>query len=104
MTKYIIKTTYLEGPHEGKIHYINKHGFVLVDAALDHIWSDDAYDTLATCKRVCTLRMKHIEVQRRIELEDRERRMQSGKPVNKYRLYYLEKYEPFAVETIGDDE
>jgi hypothetical protein len=102
MTKYIIKTTYLEGPHEGKVSYVTKHGCVLIDAALNHVWHDDAYDTEAACKRACTLRMKHIEVQRRIELKDRERRIQQGKPVSKYRLYYLERYEPFAIETLGE--
>ena len=100
MTKYIIKTTYLEGPFEGKVNYLNKHGFVLHDAALNNVWQDDAYDTIAACKCACTLRMKHIEVQRRIELKDRERRLQQGKPVNKYQLYYLERYEPFAIETV----
>jgi hypothetical protein len=75
---------------------------VLIDKALDYVWQDDAYDTLAACKRACTLRMKHIEVQRRIEFKDRERRLQEGKPVSKYRLYYLERYEPFAIETINE--
>jgi len=98
MPKYIIKTTYLEGPHEGKTCYVTKYGCILEGAALNHIWQDDVYDTLAACKTACTLRMKHIEVQRRIELKDRERRLEQGKPVSKYRLYYSEKYEPFAVE------
>lgn len=100
MTKYIIKTTYLEGEHEGKVHYLNKGGYV-VDDLIDNIWQDESY-TLSACKAACTRKAKSNKINRDIELRDRERRMAQGKPVSPYRIYYLEKFEPFAIETVDE--
>ena len=98
MTKYIIKTTYLEGIHKGKEHYLNKGGYV-VDEHLDHIWQEDAY-TLAACKAVCTRKEKRNIEDVTFEKRYRERRIAEGKTVSKYPVYALEKYEPYAIETV----
>ena len=98
MTKYIIKTTYLEGEHEGKVHYLNKGGYV-VDDRLDNIWQDESY-TLSACKAACTKKANNNKVDRDIELRTRERRLAQGKTVESWRIHYLEKYEPFAIETV----
>lgn len=97
MTKYIIKTTYLEGIHEGKVHYLKKGGYVVSN--LDYVWQDDSY-TLATAKAVCARYTKSNELNVRLEKKDREYAIAHGRNVSKYPIYDLEKYEPFAIETV----
>lgn len=97
MTKYIIKVTYLEGIHEGKVHYLKKGGYVVSN--LEYVWRDDSY-TLATAKAVCARYAKNNELNVRIEKQDREYAVAKGRKVSNYPIYTLEKFEPFAIETV----
>ena len=97
MTKYIVKTTYLDGIHAGKEFYLIKGGYVRDN--LDYIRQEDSY-SLSACKAVCARYAKNNEINVRIEKQDREYAIAHGKTVSKYPIYNLEKYEPFAIETV----
>lgn len=97
MTKYIVKTTYLDGIHAGKEYYLVKGGYVTDN--LECVWQDMSY-SLSACKAVCARYAKKNEIDVRIEKQDREYAIAHGKTVSKYPLYNLEKFEPFAIETV----
>lgn len=97
MTKYIIKVTYLEGQHAGKEYYLGKGGYVCPN--LEYVWQNDSY-TLPTCKSVCKRYTMQNEINNRVEKREREYRIAQGKPVSPYMIYDLQKFEPFAIETV----
>ena len=97
MTKYIVKLTITEGDHAGKIHYLDKRGYVRNN--LDYIWQEDSY-TLAGCKAACTRAEKKNTAEVIFERRERARRIAEGKPVSRYPLYEMTAYEPFAIETV----
>ena len=97
MTKYIIKTPYLEGPHAGKEHYVIKGGYVVCN--LDNIWQSDSY-TLGTCKAVCKRYAMNNEIANRIEKRDREYAAAKGRSVVPYMIHYLQSYTPVEIETV----
>lgn len=99
MTKYIIKVTYLEGVHAGKVHYLDKTGYV-VDDLLNNIWQEDAYTTFGRCKAVCTRKEEKNTAEAIFEKRQRERQIAEGKMVSKHPLYVMKKYEPYAIETV----
>lgn len=96
MTKYIIKVTYLEGKFEGQEYYLNKGGYVTNP---NSVWQEDSY-TLAACKAVCARKEKTNTADVIFEKRMREKRIANGKPISKYPIYIMSKYEPFAIETV----
>lgn len=94
MTRYLIKTTYLEGIHKGKEYYLEKGGYV---GDPKYAYMDNTYDEKA-CKMVCAKYSKSNKFNRDFEQRDRAERIAKGKTVSKYPIYYLESFEPFAVE------
>lgn len=100
MTKYIIKVTYLEGVHAGKVHYLDKSGYV-ADDRLNNIWQEDAYTTLGRCKAACTRKEDQNTAEAIFEKRQRERQIAEGKRlISKHPLYVMKKYEPYAIETV----
>ena len=97
MKKYIIKITYLEGLHKGKEYFLNKDGYVI--DKLNCVWQDSSY-TLSGCKAACTRKEKTNTAEVIFEKRQRERRVAEGKTVSKYPLYEMQKFEPYAIETI----
>lgn len=97
MTKYIIKVTYLEGEHEGTSYFLNKQGYVVDN--LEYVWQDSSY-TLTACKGACTRKEKEQTAEAIFEKRKRERMIAEGKTVSPRPLYELQKFEPFAIETV----
>ncbi len=96
MTKYIIKVTYTEGIHKGKVFYLDKNGYVREHT--DTIWSEDAY-TLPACKAACTRKYKSNTAEAACEKAIRKNAISNNRLVSKYPLYEMKDYEPFPVET-----
>ena len=94
MGKFIIKVTYLEGHHAGRVYFMEKGGYVCVDP--ERVHEDNAY-TEKACKMVCTKYAKNNERDVRCETANREQRERVGKTNSKYRIYYPCKYEPYEV-------
>lgn len=90
MKAYVIKSTYLEGKHEGRSHILIKGGYVSDEKTKHHI--DDCYGTLAQAKAVCTKYKKNNEIERNIE--------RKTKRTSDY-IYNLESFEPIEVEAFG---
>ena len=97
MTKYVIKVTYLEGNHKGKEYFLDKGGYVIDN--LDYVWQDSSY-TLTACKAVCTRKEKSNTTEAIFEKMQRKRKIAEGKTVNPYPIYEMQKYEPYAIETV----
>lgn len=51
MLRYIIKVTYLDGPHAGKVYFLRKGGYVTEEDSIH--WEDTTYKTEGICQRVC---------------------------------------------------
>lgn len=97
MKKYIIKVTYMEGIHEGTSYLLNKEGYVVSNP--ECVWQDSSY-TLSGCKAACTKKEKVQTAEAIFEKRTRARRIAEGKPVSKYPLYEIQKFEPFEIETV----
>lgn len=52
-TYYIIKKTYQGGPHDGKVFYLGKDGYV-IDYEGGYCFYDDCYQTKRAAKMVAT--------------------------------------------------
>lgn len=100
MTRYLIKTTYLDGPHAGKSYYLTKGGYV-VDLDKKHFESD-TYATEGFAKRRCN--QLHAENSLNVSWErfDEQLNVKKGNAPKKQFIYYEESYEPVAVEAISD--
>ena len=99
MTMYIIKGTYLEGVHKGKVFYLNKGGYV-VDIQHNSVWKEDAY-TEKGCKIACSRMTKNNEAENIAEKRVRAYRESKGLRVSPLMLYELQSFEPFAIETVN---
>lgn len=105
MKGYIIKATYLSGPDEGSIYYINNGRRVInvkkVEAGL--VGKDDVFNTLRSAKGVCTRYQNINNFKYRLEQEDKEHKRANGKTVKEFNSFELQSYEPFEV-SIGETE
>ena len=99
MNRYIIKSTYLTGPHKGRSYFLTKGGYVTDNP--DEQWSDDCYKTANICRAVCTKLSANNIVEHR--LENKQRECQASKksqsiPVSM--IYELMSYEPYEVKIV----
>lgn len=99
MIKYVIKATYLEGEHKGKEYFLAKGGYVISN--LDYVLQDSSY-TLSNCKTICKRKEKTNTAEVIFEKRQRERRIAEGKTVSKYPIYEMQKFEPYAIETVDN--
>lgn len=88
MTRYLIKATYLSGPHTGEVYYLRKGGYVL--ATLCFVPIDDTYAYHGMCSARCCKMMEDAEID-----YDIERRRYLNK--DSYIFEHM-KYEPYPVE------
>lgn len=95
MSRYLIKTTYLEGPHQGKSHLIRKGGYVTDEQTFQ--WNDTTYASKSIVERWCKHFLEENEENRRIERSNEAWRIaRGGKPCLFY-LYFSKSYEPYEV-------
>ena len=96
MTRYLIKITYLEGPHEGKSHLIRRGGRCTDEGDIQ--WDDTTYASEGIAKRVCKRLYTDNELNRKIERQDEAVRIKRGRPAKEYYIYESCSYEPYPVE------
>lgn len=99
MNGYLIKVTYLTGPHKGRSYLLRKGGFVTEED--NHEWDITTYRTLNIAKAQCRRLTKENERCYNVETQSRIRRINEGKEVAKYRIYEQESYEPYHVKHVG---
>lgn len=98
MTGYIIKTTYLTGPHTGQVAYLRKGGYV---TDLDRIhWDDDVYKTEGQCRAICTRYAVSNKRDHEWEIKDKAYRRAQGHDVWKFNIHELQSYEPYRVDDV----
>lgn len=98
MIRYLIKATYLEGPHCGESYLLRKGGFVTDFPSIQ--WDDTTYKTEGICKRVCKHMFEENELNRRIERREEQWKIQKGGQPKKWYIYESQKYEPYAVDVV----
>lgn len=98
MNGYIIKATYLTGPHKGTSYFLQKGGFVTADP--DDQWSDNCYKTENICKSICRKLENSSMVEHVIEKRMREYQSKNGYSVSEYMINELMKYKPYFVKTV----
>lgn len=98
MTRYLIKTTYVSGPHEGKVFYLTKGGYV---TDLDRIhFESDTYKTEGIARNQCLRLAKNNAADYRAERSQYEYDKKRGKERKSPFIHEKEFFEPIAVETI----
>ena len=100
--RYLIKVTYLDGPHAGKIHFQRKEGYVT--DLYQYQWEDTTYASKTSAQRVCTRLTKNNDWEFDRERRENEFRIQRGRPAKEEKdfIYWHEKYEPIHVDCITD--
>lgn len=100
--RYLIKATYLEGPHSGKVYFLRKEGYVT--DLYQYQWEDTTYASEAIAKRVCSRLTKNndheVEWERRMNEAYRAKGMRT-KGENDF-IYWPEKYEPIRISSPYD--
>ena len=77
MNGYIIKATYLTGPHIGKSYFLTKGGYVTDQP--DTQWSYACYKTASICRAVCKKLSSNNTVEHRLENKQRERQIEKAR-------------------------
>lgn len=98
MNGYIIKATYLTGPHKGRSYFLQKGVFVTDDPGDQ--WSDNCYKTENICKSICRKLENSSMVEHVIEKRMREYQSKNGYSVSEYMINELMKYKPYFVKTV----
>lgn len=100
MNGYLIKATYLTGPHKGKSYLLRKGGYVTEEGNCE--WDDTTYRTLANAEKRCRQLAQDNERDYNHETWERDHRIQQGKPLlHEWRIYEKMSYEPYLVENVG---
>lgn len=102
MNGYIIKATYLTGPHKGKSYFLQKGGYVTSDP--DDQWSYNCYKTENICKSICMKLERSNMTEHVVEKRLREYRSQNGYNVSEYMINELMKYQPYFVKTVRNSD
>ena len=98
MSRYLIKATYISGPHTGSVYYMEKGGYVCRDNALQYYKGEDSsYASLGTALRICKMYAKENEQLYNIETQDIEYRAKKGRTPYKFRIHELQKFEPYEI-------
>lgn len=98
MNGYIIKATYLTGPHIGKSYFLIKGGYVTDEP--DVQWSDACYKNAGICRAVCNKLSSNNIIEHRLENKQRERQLERGQNIPVSMIYELMSYEPYEVKTV----
>ena len=105
--RYLIKATYLEGPHAGKVYFLRKGGFVT--DLYQYQWEDTTYSSRSTAQRFCTRRTKDNdwEVSERgheLGIYSTEKETYSQIMYNeRAQLYIVSNFDSIMKETLGED-
>lgn len=100
MNGYLIKVTYLTGPHAGESYLLRKGGYVTEEG--NHEWDDTTYRTLGIAQAQCKRLAEENERCYNDETWMRERRLREGKELlHEWRIYEKQSYEPHLVENVG---
>lgn len=102
MNGYIIKATYLTGPHKGTCYFLQKGGYVTSDP--DDQWSDNCYKTENICKSICMKLERSNMTEQVVEKRIREYRSQNGYNVSEYMINELMKYQPYFVKNVHNSD
>lgn len=99
MNGYLIKATYLTGPHKGESYLLRKGGYVTEEDR--HEWDDTTYRTegiaLAQCRRLS----HENELAYDDETYMRDSRIKEGKDLlHEWRIYEKMQYEPYLVTNV----
>ena len=93
--RYLIKVTYISGPHEGKEHLLQKGGYVTDEDSPQ--WEDTTYASLGMAMKEC----RRLTAKNKADYEDEriynQIRIKHGDPAKEFFIYELEKYEPYLV-------
>lgn len=98
MNGYIIKATYLTGPHKGEYYFLQKGGYVTSNP--DDQWSDTCYKTENICKSICRKMEANNKLEHDLETKRKIYRAEKGQNVSYFNIYELMKYEPYSVKTV----
>lgn len=98
MDGYLIKATYITGPHAGKSYLLRKGGYVTDETQGQ--WADTVYKTEAICKRRCEKMTVESDTEYYIETTSRANRRMAGKEVSRYRIHEKMIYEPYLVTDV----
>lgn len=96
MTRYLIKCTYLTGPHKGEVYFLTKGGYVTGEK--DNQTEDTTYKSYKIAENVCKKLISRNKVNYDDERIMNKLSIKQGFKGEKYFLYEIESYEPFAVE------
>ena len=101
--RYLIKCTYIDGPHAGKVYLLRKGGYV---TDLKQYQDDsDTYASRGFAQRVCDKMQKENTSEFNFERLDNQYRVDRGlskpKKDNEW-LYWHESYEPVRVDPQTD--
>lgn len=99
MTGYLIKATYLTGPHKGKSYLLNKGGYVTESTRFQH--KDTTYKTLGFANRECKRLTEKYTLDYKIERQDNDYRISQGKSAKEFFIYEQMSFEPYPVEVFG---
>lgn len=98
MSRYLIKATYISGPHTGSVYYMMKGGYVCRDNALQYYTSEDSsYASLGIASRICRKYTEENKVDYEMETRDLEDRKRRGMPPRNFRITELQKFEPYEI-------
>ena len=95
MGRYLIKSTYLEGPHEGQSHLLRKGGYVTEEGRYE--FEDTTYASKSIAERWCKHFFEENERNRKIERQDEAWKVARGGKPKSFYLYMSESYEPYEV-------
>ena len=100
--RYLIKATYLEGPHAGTSYFLRKEGYVT--DLYQYQWEDTTYSSKGAAQRACTRKTKDNDWEVSNERKWNQFNAEHGRRVKgeKDFIYWPEKYEPIHVDCITD--
>lgn len=98
MKRYLIKVTYLEGPHIGHTYLLRKGGYVTEEGHIE--WEDTTYATIGIAQRVCKKLRLNNDINVDIERKDRAWAEKRGKTFRDFNIYVAQSYEPYEVEVL----
>lgn len=94
--RYLIRNTYLEGPHKGTSYLMRKGGYVAGDTG--PYFLSDTYVSYGIALRQCRRMADDNKLNCRLQKQDHERLIKQGKKPG-IKIYYQESYEPVPVDT-----
>ncbi len=98
MKRYLIKVTYLEGPHTGDTYLLCKGGYVTEEGRIE--WDDTTYVTKGIAQRECNRLKAANDTNINIERRSREWAEKRGKTFRSWNIYEAKSYEPYEVDVL----